>query len=933
MSPDRPATPGGAARYPADVPLTVPGRAGGARTGNPQLRTAPAAHSDLTDVSAPRVRSHPAAETPRDMRSGEPFRASNTYGRRARFPGFRACQAAALRGTVVSQGEEGGARVDGQRRTGAGGPLRPDDPQRIGSYEILGRIGEGGMGAVYHGRAPDGRQVAIKVVRPEHARDAGFVARFEDEVANAQRVASFCTAQVLDHGSANGRAYMVTEYIDGVSLKDYVKENGELSPGMLQGVAIGVAAALVAIHAAGLIHRDLKPANVMLSFSGPRVIDFGIARALDVASGLTMTGQLVGSPGWMAPERILQQPVTTAVDIFSWGLLVAFAESGANPFGTGDFSVMSARLVHGEPKVGPLSPPLDRLVHAALDKDPRNRPTARELLLTMVGGETSEAAVLSTLTAWQAPVPLMPHGDAPAQGDPAGDRPGLTGPPPGDGVPVAYDGGQGFGRGAAQGFGQGPGAGQAQEAGSGPPPGQGYGPAQAFRQGPGAGQGAGRQAPSGSDAADGPGRTLASGPPAAPERTLSAEEFARERGGYAAPERTVAADGAAGMERTAAAGSQAAYGQGSGDRGTKPLGSSSGAGTSPLESPTTPGRPGTRPPAGTPPYPPGGSASGSGGRGKVLLAGGTAVIVAVAAVAGWVFLKPSHKPPPKKAAVGSGPAPLPADALLVRMDRQSGWPKQCYGSIATLRPGTRVAAKVFNDDDQCDMLPRWSHDRKQIAFTRSLGAVNALWVMNADGSNPRQITNIIDGRLRVAWSPDGKKIAIAAKTPAGREIDVVDLANPQRPLQLTSDGAMKDDPAWCGNRIAFWSKKTGTQQIYTIDATRPNGPWTQVTHADHDVNDPAFSPKCDTMAYTDQPNQNDRHIWLTAADGTGTPRPLTPTDSGNRDMDATFSPNGSWIATGHGPTEHQTIWAIRVDGSGFRQISSGSQGIAHPDWS
>ncbi|MFB9837949.1 serine/threonine-protein kinase, partial [Actinoallomurus acaciae] len=324
--------------------------------------------------------------------------------------------------------------MDGQRRAGARTPLRPGDPERVGPYTLLARIGEGGMGAVYLGRGPDGRQVAVKVVRPELAQDAGFVARFQDEVTNARRVASFCTAQVLDHGESGGLAYMVTEYIDGISLKDYVKQNGELSPGMLHGVAVGVAAALVAIHAAGLIHRDLKPANVMLSFSGPRVIDFGIAQALDAASGLTMTGQLVGSPGWMAPERILRQQVTTAADVFSWGCLVAFARTGVNPFGTGDFSVMSARLLHGDPQIGDLPAPLDRLVRAALDKDPRNRPTAQDLLLALVGGETGEsgeAAVLGTLTAWQAPVPLS----GPPTGPGAPDMPDVPGVPGVPGVP------------------------------------------------------------------------------------------------------------------------------------------------------------------------------------------------------------------------------------------------------------------------------------------------------------------------------------------------------------------------------------------------------------------------------------------------------------------------------------------------------------------
>jgi predicted Ser/Thr protein kinase len=711
----------------------------------------------------------------------------------------------------------------------------------VGSYTLLRRIGEGGMGAVFLGRGPDGRQVAIKVVRPELAQDSGFVARFQDEVNNAKRVASFCTAQVLDHGEAGGRAYMVTEYIDGISLKDYVKQNGELSPGMLQGVAVGVAAALVAIHAAGLIHRDLKPANVMLSFSGPRVIDFGIARALDVASGLTMTGQLVGSPGWMAPERILQQQVTTAVDIFSWGCLVAFARNGINPFGTGDFSVMSARLVHGDPQVGDLPAPLDRLVRAALDKDPRKRPTARDLLLTMVGGEPSEAAVLSTLTAWQAPVPLPPQGPTQALSDSEARR---------HDAPVAYGA-------------------------DGPPPGPGHTLASGA----------------------GPGRTVASGPP--PEAPSG-------------PGHPLAAGSGAG--RTVASGGPTAY-----DPGPRPAEPRGAASPTAFQD-----APGTRPMAGAPPR--------GGGRGKVLVAGAVAVVLAAGGLTGWLLARKGDDKHTPHASAAAGPAPLPSDRLLVRIDRQSGWPARCYGSIGALVPTTRTAAKVFADNDKCDMLPRWSPDRKQIAFTRNASAtVNQLWVVGASGGTPRMITDIVDGRTRTAWAPDGKKIAIVAKTANGRQLAVVTLADPTHPAILTNDAADKDDPAWCGDRVAFWSRKSGTQQIYTVPADQAGGTWTRVTHADHDVNDPAFSPDCKTMAYTDQPTKNARHVWLTPSDGTGTPRQLT--SDADRDMDPTFSPNGKWIATARGETVHQSIWAIRVDGTGAVAVSGGSQGIAHPDWS
>jgi Tol biopolymer transport system component len=672
------------------------------------------------------------------------------------------------------------------------------------------------MGAVYLGRAPDGRQVAIKVVRPELAQDAAFVARFRDEVANAERVASFCTAQVLDHGESAGRAYMVTEYIDGVSLKDYVKANGELSPGMLQGVAVGVAAALVAIHAAGLIHRDLKPANVMLSFSGPRVIDFGIARALDAASGLTMTGQLVGSPGWMAPERILQQPVTTAVDIFSWGCLVAFAKNGINPFGTGDFSVMSARLLHGDPQVGELPAPLDRLVRAALDKDPRRRPTARELLLTMVGGENPETAVLGTLTSWQAPV-------TPRRDDTRAGGEATRAHPPTPDVPA-------------------------------PPVHEAPGPPTAY----------------------------AAKPPAAYEP-----------------------------------GPPTAYGPGPGA-----LGATVAAGA-PVESPTVPS--GARPPGGGPPAGPARP-----GRRRALLAGATVVVVA-AAVTGWLVLRPDDDKPGRTVAV-AGPAALPADPLLVRIDRRPGWPKRCYGAIGRLAPTTATATFLLQDAGQCDILPRWSPDRRRIAFTRDAGGVYQLFVMNADGSGqPTLITDRMALRNRVAWSPDGRRIAIVVKAGGIRQISAVTVSAPHSLVQLTTDDAEKDDPTWCGDRVAFWSKRTGTQQIYTVDTRTPKATPTRVTYADNDVNDPAFSPDCTQLAYTDQPTKDARHLWITTADGRGRPRRLT--SDATRDMDPTWSPNGTWIAFARGVTPQPTIWAIRVADRHEQRLSPSGRYIGHPDWS
>ncbi len=748
--------------------------------------------------------------------------------------------------------------MDSQRQTGTAEPLHPNDPRQVGSYAILGRIGEGGMGAVYLGRDQGGRKVAIKVVRPELAQDAGFVARFRDEVSNAQRVASFCTAQVLDHGESGGQAYMVTEFIDGVSLKEYVNDNGELSSGMLQGVAVGVAAALVAIHSAGLIHRDLKPANVLLSFSGPRVIDFGIARALDAAEGHTMTGQMVGSPGWMAPEQIMQGQVTTAVDIFAWGCLVAYAANGVNPFGKGDFSVMAARLVHGAPQVGSLPQPLDRLVNAALEKDPRKRPTAKDLLLTMVGGDSAEAAVLGTLTpSWQPPVPAHPETQV------VPDTP----PPPTYGQAPA-----GYGSGPSQ-----------------APAAYGSGPSQA-------------------PAAYGQGNR-AEAPTTYGERTDPSRNEAPTA--YGAP---VGRQGSGPSYAEA----PTAYGPPGARQGSQP---NAMAATS-----VAPAEPGTMPTRLGDPSP-----GGPGKRGRRgLVAGAVVVVLAAASVTGWFLLKGNGDGgTPAKAKSAAGPAPLPGDPLLVRVDRQPGWPGKCYGSVGELTPGATTVKTLLNDPAKCDMLPQWSPDHKQIAFTRNEGALNEVWVMSADGSGARMLGNQLAGKNRLAWSPDGSKIAGMAKDGKGqRQVYVYTVSNPGSPQQLTTDASNKDDPAWCKGRITFWSDKSGHQEIYTADAGTPGAPWTQVTKMGHDVNDPSWSPDCSKIAYTDEPGNVDRHLWITNADGTGNHQ-LTTT---GRDMDPTWSPNGKWIAFSRGLTADPHTWAIRADGTGERAIAPAGKAIGHPDW-
>ncbi|MCT9931541.1 protein kinase [Planotetraspora sp. A-T 1434] len=321
------------------------------------------------------------------------------------------------------------------RPTGAE-PLSPDDPAAIGPYRLLGRLGEGGMGTVYLAVAPAGQVVAVKVVKTEFTADDDFAARFHAEVDNARRVASFCTAQVLDNSNAaDGRPYMVTEYIAGTPLSRQITTYGPLGAGPLHGVALGVAAALAAIHVAGLVHRDLKPANVILSMSGPRVIDFGIARALDTTHSFTQSGELLGSPGWWAPEQVRGEEITPATDIFAWGCLVGYAGSGRHPYGRGDAVTLAARVVNNGPDLGVLPPPLDELTRRATHPDPAQRPSAQDLLLALVGGvapvpDRPSPAVTATemLTeSWEPPPNVAAEPDATQiLGAPTATEPGLA---------------------------------------------------------------------------------------------------------------------------------------------------------------------------------------------------------------------------------------------------------------------------------------------------------------------------------------------------------------------------------------------------------------------------------------------------------------------------------------------------------------------------
>ncbi|WP_051073052.1 serine/threonine protein kinase [Nocardiopsis valliformis] len=258
-------------------------------------------------------------------------------------------------------------------------PPRPGDPVTIGPYRILGRIGAGGMGVVYAGVDSGGSCVAVKVIHPEYSDDTDFRGRFAREVRTMRRVGGLCAVQVLADDTEAARPWLATPYIAGPTLRDHTRLRGPLSGGMLLGFAAGVAEALVALHQAGVVHRDLKPANVILSPSGPRMLDFGIARLGD-ETGITGTGQIIGSPGWISPEQYRGHPTGPAADVFAWGALVAYAATGRQPFGTGATEVLAFRVLQDEPDLDGLPEELNPLVSAAMAKEPGERPEANRLL-------------------------------------------------------------------------------------------------------------------------------------------------------------------------------------------------------------------------------------------------------------------------------------------------------------------------------------------------------------------------------------------------------------------------------------------------------------------------------------------------------------------------------------------------------------------------
>jgi eukaryotic-like serine/threonine-protein kinase len=264
-------------------------------------------------------------------------------------------------------------------------PLGPADPATIARCRLFAELGAGGMGRVFLGCTQDGRLVALKRIHPQFADNPEFRVRFRAEVAASRKVSGAYTAAVVDADVDAPEPWLASVFVPGPALSDVVATVGTLPEDAVLRLAAGLASALVEVHRAGLVHRDLKPSNVLLADDGPRVIDFGIVRALDsqTTAGLTATGFLVGTPSFMSPEQVHGHPVTPASDVFSLGSVLVMAYTGDSPF-TGETVVrVLYQVAHATPDLSALPARLLPIVTACLAKDPADRPTPAELLATI----------------------------------------------------------------------------------------------------------------------------------------------------------------------------------------------------------------------------------------------------------------------------------------------------------------------------------------------------------------------------------------------------------------------------------------------------------------------------------------------------------------------------------------------------------------------
>ncbi|MCK9896211.1 WD40 repeat domain-containing serine/threonine protein kinase [Frankia sp. AgB32] len=394
--------------------------------------SAPGAAEKKDGANAPR-RGEAAADPREPATPNEPAAASgpiDTHGSAA---------------TGGSGGSAGGTGSAG----GRGGPAQPVEPAEVGPYRLLRRLGAGGMGTVYLGENAAGGQVAVKLIRPDLARLAEFRVRLKQEADNARRVARFCTAAVLDVDITGEQPYLVTEYVDGPTLAEAVARRGPLTPAELHQLAVSITTALMAIHRAGIVHRDLKPSNILLSRLGPKVIDFGIARALDTATRIgpdSGADRHLGTPAFMAPEQARGEQITSAADVFAWGGVLIYAGTGRFPFGSGDAPGLLYRTVNDPPNLDGLDGSLRPLVEDAMRKTAAYRPGAEQLyarLLDLRVDVPVKPRALAEVTALIRPLNTLPPrtGGAAVEGDVAGPITPVTGRRPSGPPPAVATGG------------------------------------------------------------------------------------------------------------------------------------------------------------------------------------------------------------------------------------------------------------------------------------------------------------------------------------------------------------------------------------------------------------------------------------------------------------------------------------------------------------
>jgi WD40 repeat protein/predicted Ser/Thr protein kinase len=284
------------------------------------------------------------------------------------------------------------------------GPLLVSDPRQLGGYWLAGRLGAGGQGVVYEGYDAGGARVAVKALHVDTVNEA-LRNGLRKEVATLQRVASFCTARIISADLDSVPPYIVSEYVPGPDLAEWVGERGAYGADELHRLGIGIATALASIHRAGIVHRDLKPANVLLGPDGPRVIDFGIAKTDEMSR--SATGALKGTPRWMAPELFQGKRATPAVDVWAWALVVLFAATGRAPFDGGTMATLHHQILNERPRTDVLPEPLRGLVEAALDQDPERRPSAQEVLDGLLSGVSGDALEAGTKAAGQGEPPSV----------------------------------------------------------------------------------------------------------------------------------------------------------------------------------------------------------------------------------------------------------------------------------------------------------------------------------------------------------------------------------------------------------------------------------------------------------------------------------------------------------------------------------------------